>query len=96
MLAEADKFKEEDRKNRDRVAARDALRHYVYQVQDTLNDPNILLKMTGSIDVLTEALTETLQWLDTAEGADKAEVVARQRALEKKVGPALGKLYSNK
>jgi heat shock 70kDa protein 1/2/6/8 len=96
MLADADKFKEEDRKNRERVAARDALRHYVYQVQDTLNDPNVLLKMTGSVDALTEALTETLQWLDTAEGADKAEVVAKQRALEKKVGPALGKLYSNK
>ena len=96
MLAEADKFKEEDRKNRERVAARDALRHYVYQVQDTLNDPNVLLKMQGSVDELTEALQETLQWLDSSDLADKAEITARQRTLEKKVGPALGRLYSNK
>jgi len=96
MLADAEKFKEEDRKNRERVAARDAFRHYIYQVQDTLNDPAVLLKMTGNVDELTEALVESLAWLDTADNVDKTEIVARQRALEKKVGPALGKLYSAK
>ena len=97
MLADADKFKEEDRKNRERVAARDAFRHYIYQIQDTLNDPAVLLKMTGNLEDVTEAITEAIAWLDAgSEGSDKAEIVARQRALEKKDGPALGKLYSHK
>jgi len=93
MLSEADKFKEEDKKNKEKAAARDALKHYVYQVQDAINDPQVLLKMSGDIDSLTEALAETLMWLDTEENADKSDIAAKQRALEKKVGPAMGRLY---
>jgi heat shock protein 1/8 len=93
MLAEAEKFKEEDKKNKERAAARDALKHYVYQVQDALNDPQVLLKMSGDVDSLTEALAETLVWLDSDESSDKADIVAKQRSLEKKVGPAMGRLY---
>jgi len=94
MLSEADKFKEEDKKNKERAAARDALKHYVYQVQDAINDPQVLLKMSGDIDSLTESLAETLMWLDSDESADKSDIAAKQRALEKKVGPAMGRLYN--
>jgi len=93
MLADADKFKEEDKKNKERAAARDSLKHYVYQVQDALNDPQILLKMSGDVDSLTESLAETLIWLDSEESADKADIIAKQRTLEKKIGPAMGRLY---
>lgn len=94
MLSEAEKFKEEDKKNKERAAARDGLKHYVYQIQDAINDPQVLLKMAGDADALSEALAETLVWLDTeAETADKADIAAKQRALEKKVSPAMGRLY---
>ena len=50
--------------------------------------------MAGDADALSEALAETLVWLDTeAETADKADIAAKQRALEKKVSPAMGRLY---
>jgi len=96
MLADAEKFKEEDRKNRERAAARDALKHYVYQIQDQLNDPQVLLKYHGDVDALTEALAEALVFAESDESADKAEIQAKQKALEKKVGPSFGRVYKQK
>jgi heat shock protein 1/8 len=96
MLNDAAKFKEEDKKNQDRITARDELRQYVYQVQDNLNDPTISLKLGMDSETLSEALMEAMAWMDLNENADQSSIAAQRRTLEKKITPIMAKLYTKR
>jgi len=96
MLAEAAKFKEEDKKNRARIAARDELRHYAYQIQDSLNDPALSLKLGNDGDKISDMLSESLAWLDLNETAEEYQIQSQRRTLEKGVSPLFAKVYQKK
>jgi L1 cell adhesion molecule like protein len=95
MLNEAAKFKEEDKKNEERIAARDELRQYIYQTQGTLGDPLLSLKLGVAADNLSESLMEAMAWLDLNETADTEAIRQQRRTLEKKVTPVMAKLYTS-
>jgi len=96
MLAEAAKFKEEDKKNRARIAARDELRHYAYQVQDSINDPALSLKLGNDADKIADMLSESIAWLDLNETAEEYQIQSQRRTLEKGVSPLFAKVYQKK
>ena len=96
MLSEASKFKDEDRKNEQRIQVRDEFKQYVFQLQDTLNDPGLNLRLGTDADTISEALLEAMAWLDINETAEASTITSQRRQLEKKVTPIMGKLYSGK
>ncbi|CAJ0841379.1 4557_t:CDS:2, partial [Entrophospora sp. SA101] len=45
MIAESKKLKEEDKQSQERVEAKQELENYVYQIENTLNKPNVALEL---------------------------------------------------
>jgi len=93
MLAKADKFKAEDSERRAMIAARDDLRGYLFQVQESMSTPEVQLKATNEADDLMNDVAEKLEWLDANPTASKDEIVAAKKQIEKKMAPIMSKLY---
>ncbi|GAU42343.1 hypothetical protein TSUD_287770 [Trifolium subterraneum] len=76
MIKEAEKYKEEDKRYRMKVEARNALEKYAYNISNAINDKEISSKLSSKDKkVINEAIDSVLMWLDV-------NVVAEQRDFE--------------
>ncbi|KAL1426785.1 hypothetical protein MTO96_018011 [Rhipicephalus appendiculatus] len=73
MLAEAEKFKQEDDAQRERVAARNTLETYVYGVKQAAEEAGDKLSSTDKDTVLSKC-RETISWIDANSLAEKGRV----------------------
>ncbi|KAF9284311.1 Heat shock protein sks2, partial [Mortierella alpina] len=93
MVNEAEKFKDEDKKNEEIVQSKQELEHYVYQIQDTLGQPNVAMKMKrGDKKAVEDALEEAMAALQIEELAEKDTFVLAQRKLKRSVTKAFAAL----
>ncbi|KAK3824348.1 MAG: heat shock 70 kDa protein 2 [Linnemannia elongata] len=93
MVSEAEKFKDEDRKNEEIVQSKQELESYVYQIQGTLNEPNVSMKLKrGDKKAVEEALEEAMAALQIEELAEKDTFVLAQRKLKRSVTKAFASL----
>src|SRR5699024_2436977 len=83
MVREAEQFKEEDDKQRDRIQAKNQLESYAYSIKSTIEDDALKSKIddTGRNKVLNK-VRDTLNWLDNNQLADKEEFEHRYKELE--------------
>jgi L1 cell adhesion molecule like protein len=96
MVSEAEKYQEEDNRHRDRIAAKNQLESYTYQMKQTLEDQNVASKLTANeIDDVKRKCQDVLTWLDNNQQADKDEFEYHQKELEKVCRPLMSKLYSS-
>lgn len=96
MVRDAEKYKDEDEKHRERVNARNELEHYVYNVKNTMENENVGTK-TSSDDrerVLSKC-KDVLAWLDDNQTATKEEFEYHQKELEKVARPVITNLYKS-
>ncbi len=92
MVEEAEKYKEEDNKAKDRVESRNMLEHYLYQVKNTVNDEKMKDKFTEDEKVmLTDKITEMQTWLEGNFDAEKEEYDNRRKELEELYNPIISK-----
>ncbi|MEE6493949.1 hypothetical protein FKM82_016975 [Ascaphus truei] len=94
MVNDAEKYKSEDESNRERVAAKNSLESYTYQMKQTAEDEKLKGKL-GDQDK-TQILAkcqEVVTWLDQNQTAEKEEFEHRQKELEKVCNPIISKLY---
>jgi heat shock 70kDa protein 1/2/6/8 len=95
MVAEAEKFKEEDAAQKSRVEAKNQLESYVLNMRNTLTDPNV----GGKLDVqdkstLEQIVNDTIAWLDSQhELLDKSVYNTKQKELEAVINPIITKMY---
>eukprot|EP01068_Selenidium_serpulae_P011788 Selendium_serpulae@DN5724_c0_g1_i4.p1 len=95
MVKEAEKFKEEDDVNRSRVEVKNTLENYCFSMRNTMNEDKIKDKITEDERTKIESkITETLEWLDRNQMADKTEYEEKQKELEALCNPIMMKLYS--
>ncbi|GFO04678.1 heat-shock protein 70 [Plakobranchus ocellatus] len=92
MLAEADKYKEEDEKQRERVSARNQLESYVFSLKQALEAAGEKLSSKDK-DIVLNACNETLSWLDNNSLADKEEYEHRLQELQKTSSSVMAKLH---
>ncbi|KAH9377159.1 hypothetical protein HPB48_017927 [Haemaphysalis longicornis] len=93
MLAEAERFKQEDEAQRQRVAARNSLEAYVYGVKQAAEEaPAGRLSPDEKESVLSKC-RETLSWIDANGLAEKDEYEHRLRELQQACSPAMSKLH---
>lgn len=93
MVKAAEKFKEDDEKERARLESKNALENYVYNTRNSLkdkDDENTKKAWTDAEPIITEAI----QWLDNNERASKDEYDAKMKEVEDKVRPIMMKLYT--
>ena len=94
MVNESAKFEEEDRKQRERIEAKNGLENYAYSMKNTANDPNVGGKLdAGDKQTLLDAVEETIKWLESSQEASKEEYKGRQKELEQKCTPIMTKMY---
>merc|ERR1711968_86280 len=74
MVQEAERYKAEDQRNRERVDARNALENFAYSVKNSLQEEKLKDKIDASYKSTVEtACQEVLDWLDNNQNAEKEE-----------------------
>jgi len=95
MIADAEKFKEEDEKHAKKVAAKNGLEQMAYGIKNTLSDS----KMEGKISeedkkTVTTKVDETLDWVEKNESAEIDELEHKRKELESVWNPIMQKVYA--
>ncbi|KAI6794667.1 78 kDa glucose-regulated, partial [Hortaea werneckii] len=96
MVAEAEKYAEEDKATRERIEARNGLENYSFSLKNQVNDEDGL---GGKIDeddkeALLEAVKEAQDWLEeNAQTADAEEFEEQKQKLSDVAYPITSKLY---
>jgi len=95
MVAEAEKYKDDDEKQKERIAAKNALESYAFNLKQALDEPNLKDKL-GEEDrkKVQDTVQEMLAWLDANQLADKEEFEHKQKELQDVCGPIMTKLYA--
>jgi L1 cell adhesion molecule like protein len=83
LVQEAERYKAEDDSNRARVEAKNALENYTYQMRNSVNDEKLADKISAEDKAKVEAaVSETTNWLDNNQNAEKEEYEEKQKAIE--------------
>ncbi|KAL1517664.1 hypothetical protein ABEB36_001399 [Hypothenemus hampei] len=92
MLSEAERYKEEDEKQRQKVSARNSLESYIFQLKQAVQECGDKL---GSDDKATieRECDNALKWLDSNTLAEKEEFDDKQKELTRICSPIMAKLY---
>jgi heat shock protein 1/8 len=94
MLADAEKFKEEDEAEGRRVAAKNGLESYAYSLRNTLSDSKVDEKLEASDkETLKTEIDKIVTWLDENQQATREEYEEHQKELEAVANPIMMKFY---
>merc|ERR1719197_1421910 len=94
MVNEAKEFEEQDNLARERVDARNALESYCYSMKSTVAEGTFAEAVgEASKAELETKVQETMQWLDTAEHAEKEEFDSMLAELEGVARPIMAKMH---
>jgi len=94
MVNEAKEFEEQDNKARERVDSRNALESYCYSLKNAVSETTFAQTVGEEAKVELETkLEETMQWLDTAEHAEKEEFDSMLAELEAVARPVMAKMH---
>jgi len=95
MVSEAEKYKADDEKVRERVSAKNGLESYAYNLKNTMNEDGFKQKVEAAdVAAMEKAVNDTTSWLESNQEASKGEYESRQKELEGIVNPIMQKFYS--
>ena len=96
MVNEAERFKEEDEKQRKKIESKNTLEHYIFTVKTTLEEENLKTKFTDDDKkTILSAVDEAKQWLDSHPDAETSDYESQQKKLEGKFNPIMMKIYQS-
>ncbi|XP_064424750.1 heat shock cognate 71 kDa protein isoform X3 [Latimeria chalumnae] len=94
MVQEAEKYKVEDEKQRDRVSAKNSLESYTFNMKSAVDDEKLKGKISDNDkQKILNKCNEVLNWLDKNQNAEKDEYEGQLKELEKICSPAIAKMY---
>merc|ERR1712146_307388 len=95
MVADAEKYAAEDAKVKERVAAKNGLESYAYQIKQTVEDEKVKDKISDEDrKAVVDKAKEVMEWLDSNQTAEKDEFEHQQKELEAVANPIIQKLYA--
>jgi len=96
MVNDAEKFKNEDDAQKERISARNGLESYIFNLKSTLDQEEVEKKLDESdVSQAKTKLDEALAWLDSNQLAEKEEFADKQKELESDMKKLIEKLYSS-
>jgi len=98
MIAEAEKFEEEDRKTKGKIDARNGLESYLFNLKSTLQDNESQAMQNFSIEEVKEmydTIDEALDWMEDNLEVDQEEYDAKRKEIEQVALPMMRKIYSS-
>eukprot|EP00961_Rhodomonas_salina_P080009 1075616-Rhodomonas_salina.2 len=94
MVKEAERFKEEDERQRKKVDGKNSLENYAYSLKNTLSDPKVADKLEEEDKTsLGAKIEEAITWLEANQNAEVEEYEAKQKELEGVAMPIMTKIY---
>jgi heat shock protein 1/8 len=94
MLADAEKYANEDKEEAERIGAKNGLESYAYSLQNTLKEPTFKEKVSEEeIKTLGDKIESTIEWLDSSQSATKDEYDSQQKDLEGVANPIMMKFH---
>jgi L1 cell adhesion molecule like protein len=95
MVNDADKYRDEDEKQRERVSAKNALESYCFNMKQTIEDDKVKDKIPESDrQTVLDKCSEAIKWLDANQLADKEEFEHKLKEIEGICKPIITKLYA--
>ncbi|KAB1671898.1 molecular chaperone DnaK [Klebsiella pneumoniae] len=96
MLADAEKYKDEDEAEGKRVSAKNGLESYAYSLRNTLSDPKVDEKIEAADkETLKTEIDKIVTWLDDNQQATREEYEEHQKELEGVANPIMMKFYGS-
>merc|ERR1719415_295712 len=96
MVNEAEKYKDEDDKQRDRIGAKNALESYAFNMKQSFEDDKVKEKVSeDEKKTVIDKCSEVISWLDANQSAEKDEFEHKQKELEGVCAPLVKKLYGD-
>lgn len=95
MVADAEKFADQDKALKEKIDAKHQLENYIYQMRNTIEDKE---KLADKIDAddkssISDALTEASDWLSSNDDADKDDLEEHLKDLQRVCDPIIAKVY---
>merc|ERR1739848_459607 len=94
MVNGAEKFKVEDDKQKERIAAKNGLESYCFNMKSTLEDEKFKDKIAENDQkTILDRCNDAISWLDGNQTAEVEEFKEKQKELESVCNPIISKLY---
>ena len=94
MVADAEKYKAEDDKQKEKITAKNSLESYCFNLKSTVEDEKFKDKIPESDrKTIQEKCSETIAWLDHNQTAELDEFKDKQKEIESICNPIMTKLY---
>ncbi|CAJ0953335.1 unnamed protein product, partial [Mesorhabditis belari] len=94
MVNDAEKYRADDEKQRDRISAKNGLESYAFNMKQTIEDEQMKSKLSNEDrEKIETKCGEVLRWLDSNQTAEKEEFEHMQKELEQVCNPIITRLY---
>jgi len=94
MVQDAEKYKSDDEAQRARIAAKNGLESYCFNMKSTLDEENMKDKISAEDrKAIDDICSETIKWLDSNQTAEKEEYEHKQKEVEGVCTPIITKMY---
>ena len=94
MVADAEKFKDADDQQKERIAAKNDLESYCFNMKSTIDDDKFKDKIPESDrKIIMDKCQETISWLDHNQTAEIDEYKDKQNEIQGVGTPIISKLY---
>merc|ERR1712105_453937 len=95
MVNDAEKYKAEDDKQREKVQAKNSLESYCFNMKSTMDEEKVKSAISESEKkTINDKCDECIKWLDANQTAEKDEYEDKQKELEQIFNPIIQKLYA--
>merc|ERR1712018_320908 len=97
MVNDAEAFKDEDNKQKERIAAKNGLESFIFNMKSSLDGAEVKKKLSEEeLSSVQSKLGDALKWLDSNQLAEKEEFVDKQKEVEELTRPIIAKIYQQR
>jgi heat shock protein 5 len=95
MIADSEKFAEEDKAIKEKIDSRNSFENYIYQMKSSIEDKDKLAEKISDEDksAIKDALTDAQDWLNANQDAEKDEFEDKLKELQSTCDPIVAKVY---
>merc|ERR1712086_393225 len=95
MIADSEKYADEDKAIKEKIDAKNQFENYVYQMKNSVEDKDKLAEKLAEEDKSTikDALTDAQDWLNANSDAEKDEFEDKLKELQAVCDPIVSKIY---
>ena len=94
MLKAAEKFKDDDAKNRERIEAKNQLENFAYNLKSTISNKDVKMSDKEK-ETIESAINDALQWVEGNQTADTEEFKEKLKELEQVSTPIISAMYQS-